>query len=58
MLSEVGRQPWIVQGWLRTADTVTPMPGLVVPFLLFTLLYVFLGFVVAWLLLRQIGESA
>ena len=39
------------------ADAVTPMPGLVVPFTLFTLLYCFLGAVVAWLLYRQIIRS-
>ena len=32
-VTEVGRQPWVVQGMLRTADAVTPMPGLVVPML-------------------------
>jgi cytochrome d ubiquinol oxidase subunit I len=56
-VTEVGRQPWIVYGVLRTADAVTPMPGLIVPFLGFTLLYCFLGVVVAWLLYRQIIRS-
>jgi cytochrome d ubiquinol oxidase subunit I len=56
-VTEVGRQPWIIQGILRTADAVTPMPGLVVPFLLFTLLYCFLGVIVVWLLYRQIIRS-
>jgi cytochrome d ubiquinol oxidase subunit I len=56
-VTEVGRQPWIVYGVLRTADAVTPMPGLIVPFLLFTLLYCFLGVVVVWLLYRQILRS-
>lgn len=56
-VTEVGRQPWIIYGVLRTADAVTPMPGLVVPFLLFTLLYCFLGVMVAWLLYRQIIRS-
>jgi cytochrome bd ubiquinol oxidase subunit I len=56
-VTEVGRQPWIIQGVLRTADAVTPMPGLIVPFLLFTLLYCFLGAIVAWLLYRQIIRS-
>jgi cytochrome d ubiquinol oxidase subunit I len=56
-VTEVGRQPWIIQGVLRTADAVTPMPGLIVPFLLFTLLYCFLGVIVAWLLYRQILRS-
>jgi cytochrome d ubiquinol oxidase subunit I len=56
-VTEVGRQPWIVYGVLRTADAVTPMPGLVVPFVLFTLLYCFLGVMVAWLLYGQIIRS-
>jgi len=57
VVTEVGRQPWIVQGVLRTAHAVTPMPGLVVPFLAFTLLYVFLAAVVVWLLRRQIDAT-
>jgi cytochrome d ubiquinol oxidase subunit I len=53
-VTEVGRQPWIVTGILRTADAVTPMPGLVVPFLTFTALYVFLGVIVTWLMYQQV----
>lgn len=53
IVTEVGRQPWTVQGVLRTSDAVTPMPGLVVPMTLFTLLYIGLGVIVvtliAWL---------
>ncbi len=56
-VTEVGRQPWIVYGVLRTADAVTPMPGLIVPFLGFTVLYCFLGVIVVWLLYRQIIRS-
>ena len=56
-VTEVGRQPWVVYGILRTADAVTPMPGLIVPFLGFSLLYCFLGIIVAWLLYRQIIRS-
>jgi cytochrome bd ubiquinol oxidase subunit I len=56
-VTEVGRQPWIVYGVLRTADAVTPMPGLIVPFIGFTLLYCFLGVIVVWLLYRQIIRS-
>jgi cytochrome d ubiquinol oxidase subunit I len=56
-VTEVGRQPWIIHGVLRTADAVTPMPGLIVPFVLFTLLYCFLGVIVVWLLYRQIIRS-
>jgi cytochrome d ubiquinol oxidase subunit I len=57
-VTEVGRQPWIVGGVMRTADAVTPMPGLVVPFTVFTLLYLVLGTVVVVLLKRQVFASA
>src|SRR4051812_7252259 len=55
--TEVGRQPWIVRGVVRTADAVTPMPGLVVPLVTFTTVYVFLAFVVVFLLRRQVFTS-
>ena len=57
VVTEVGRQPWIIQGVMRTADAVTPMPGLAAPFALFTLLYLFLGAVVCWLLWTQIVKG-
>ncbi len=55
--TEVGRQPWVVVGWLRTADAVTPMPGLQWTFLGFTVLYVLLGLGCALLLRRQFQHS-
>lgn len=57
MVTELGRQPWVIYGVLKTADALTPMPGLIVPFLAFTLLYCFLGASVSWLLYRQIIRS-
>jgi cytochrome d ubiquinol oxidase subunit I len=56
-VTEVGRQPWIVQGILRTADAVTPMPGLGVTFALFTVLYIGLAIAVVFLLWRQILKT-
>ncbi len=56
-VTEVGRQPWIVRGVMRTADAVTPMPNLVVPFATFTLLYLMLGAIVVVLLKRQVFAS-
>ena len=53
-VTEVGRQPWIVQGYMRTEDAVTTMPHLVVPFATFTLLYMFLGVMVIVLLTRKV----
>jgi cytochrome d ubiquinol oxidase subunit I len=57
VVTEVGRQPWIIHGVMRTAEAVTPMPGLVVPFITFTLLYIFLAVITVWLLLRQVAAS-
>jgi cytochrome d ubiquinol oxidase subunit I len=57
VVTEVGRQPWIIYGIMRTADAVTPVPGLIVPFLTFTALYLLLAGVVLWLLWRQVSES-
>jgi cytochrome d ubiquinol oxidase subunit I len=56
-VTEVGRQPWIIQGVMRTAQAVTPMTGLKITFLTYTLIYIFLAAVVVWLLIRQVAES-
>jgi cytochrome d ubiquinol oxidase subunit I len=53
-VTEVGRQPWILHGILRTKDAVTPMPGIQYSFYLFTAVYVSLSLVVILLLYRQI----
>ncbi|MFT5429510.1 MAG: cytochrome d ubiquinol oxidase subunit I [Myxococcota bacterium] len=56
-VTEVGRQPWIVHGIMRTKDAVTPMPGLVVPFLVVSALYLMLGIMVIVLLRRHVFSS-
>ena len=53
-VTEVGRQPWIIQGVMRTKDAVTPMPGIVYSFYIFTAVYLSLAFIVTFLLYRQI----
>src|SRR5882762_1164950 len=57
MVTELGRQPWVIFGVLKTADAVTPMPGLIVPFTAITLLYCGLAVIVGSLLYRQIVRS-
>ena len=57
-VTEVGRQPWVVQGILKTSDAVTPMPGLVVPMATFTALYVGLGIIVILLMRSLVQETA
>jgi cytochrome d ubiquinol oxidase subunit I len=53
-VTEVGRQPWIIYGVMRTADAVTPMPGIAYSFYLFTAVYISLALIVSFLLFRQI----
>jgi cytochrome d ubiquinol oxidase subunit I len=53
-VTEVGRQPWIIQGVMRTADAVTPMPGIRYSFYLFTSVYISLSIMVIFMLYRQI----
>jgi cytochrome d ubiquinol oxidase subunit I len=57
VVTELGRQPWIIYGVMRTADAVTPMPGLAASSVLFALLYFFLAVTVAYLLWEQVIES-
>jgi cytochrome d ubiquinol oxidase subunit I len=53
-VTEVGRQPWIIHGIMRTADAVTPMPGIAYSFYLFTAVYISLSIIVVFMLYRQI----
>lgn len=53
-VTEVGRQPWIIQGVLRTSDALTPMPGIGYSFYLFSLVYISLSLIVVFMLYRQI----
>ncbi len=57
VVTEVGRQPWVIYDFLRTADAVTPMPGLVVPFTVFCLVYLALGAAVAVILVRHVRAT-
>ncbi len=57
VVTEVGRQPWIIYGIMRTAEAVTPMPGIAVPFMLFTILYILLALVVVWTLWRHVAAT-
>jgi cytochrome bd ubiquinol oxidase subunit I len=52
LVTEVGRQPWVVYGYLRTSDSITTAPGLLPLFIGFTALYLALSVIVVWLLQR------
>ena len=53
-VTEVGRQPWIIYGIMKTAEAVTPMPGIQYSFYLFTLIFISLSLIIIFLLRRQI----
>jgi len=54
MVTELGRQPWIIHGIMRTSAAVSPMPHLTIPFLSMTAVYAILGVVVIWLFVGHI----
>ena len=53
VVTEVGRQPWIIHQVMRTEDAVTPMPGMKYSFFFYLFLYIILGITVTWLMNRQ-----
>lgn len=55
--TEVGRQPWVIVGFLKTADAVTPMPGLTLPLIFFAGLYALLTLIVIWLMWRHVAAT-
>ncbi len=57
MVMELGRQPWIIYGVMRTSEAVTSMPGIAVPFYIFTGVYIFLAIVVVYLLRAQFQKA-
>jgi cytochrome bd ubiquinol oxidase subunit I len=57
IVTEVGRQPWIIRGVMLTRDGVTPAAGVAVTFFGFSLLYLVLGIALA-LLLRRLATGA
>jgi cytochrome d ubiquinol oxidase subunit I len=57
LVTEWGRQPFTIRDVMRTSEAVTPVGNLVVPFVAFTLLYLFLAAMVVVLLTRQIAHA-
>ncbi|AUS07054.1 cytochrome ubiquinol oxidase subunit I [Pseudotamlana carrageenivorans] len=54
IVTEVGRQPWIIHNIMKTKDAVTPMPGMIYSFYMYVGLYSILTLAVTWLMMRQI----
>jgi cytochrome bd ubiquinol oxidase subunit I len=55
IVTEVGRQPWIVQGYMRTSEAVTEAGGIWFTFALVLLLYAAIG-TIAILVLRSMSR--
>ncbi|HEY4388466.1 MAG TPA: cytochrome ubiquinol oxidase subunit I [Ktedonobacteraceae bacterium] len=51
MVTEAGRQPWVIYGLLRTSQAVTPVQWMNVSFLIFSCIYILLGITLVLLLL-------
>lgn len=58
VVTEAGRQPWIIQKVMRVTEAVTPAEGVTEMFLAFTALYLLLGATVAGLLRRLARRAA
>lgn len=54
VVTEVGRQPWIIYGLLRTREALTARPGVFYNFITFSGLYLLLAAVVVFLMQRQV----
>jgi cytochrome bd ubiquinol oxidase subunit I len=52
VVTEVGRQPWVVYHVMPTADAVTGAPGIPIGYGALALVYAFVAAGVAWMLLR------
>ncbi len=57
IVTEVGRQPWVVYGILRTEDAVSPAPGLYLGFYAVVVIYVLLTALTVFVL-RRLAQSA
>ena len=58
-VAEVGRQPWIVYGLMRTSDAVSPIAGgqVLVTLIGFIVLYGLLGAIAFWLMARTVKQG-
>jgi cytochrome d ubiquinol oxidase subunit I len=50
--TEVGRQPWVVYGYMRTEEAVTGASGIPIGYATLVVVYIGLGALVAWMLRR------
>jgi cytochrome bd ubiquinol oxidase subunit I len=55
-VTEVGRQPWIIYGVMKTKDAVSPMPGLQYSFYTISIVYILLTVILVWQMRKQIAS--
>ena len=52
IVTELGRQPWVIYNFLLTSAAVTPAPYLNITFTVFTIIYILMAIILVVLLLR------
>ena len=57
-LAEMGRQPWILRGYLKVSEAATDAPGLILTFGGFLLLYIILGVSSVYVLTRMFKDKS
>ena len=57
IVTEVGRQPWIIYGIMKTKEALTPVPGQFYHLLSFGLLYTMIGVSTVWMWSRQVAVA-
>lgn len=55
--AEVGRQPWIIRGYMRVEEAATSSPSVRILFFVFLLLYIVLGVICALVLKRLFNNN-
>jgi len=57
MVTEIGRQPWVIYNVMRTHEATVPLPGILISLTAFALIYVTLGIMSVVILWRHIRRS-
>jgi cytochrome d ubiquinol oxidase subunit I len=57
IVTEVGRQPWIIYGIMKTHEALTPVPGQIYHLASFGLLYTLIGLSTVWMWSRQVAVA-
>lgn len=56
VVTETGRQPWIIYDIMKTKDALSPMPGIQYAFYIISGIYLLLTLIIIWLLNRQVAS--